>query len=661
MRQGGWDWLPIKDPSAAALSLCMWLIGVPVCLIVLFLALRPDSGRKPERIPEADFWHEPLPGVRFEPADFAALAGQRPNAARAEWSTTELPAVVVQAPLTDIAPDVPVARLWLRIHYRPPAGALPGERLALHVTRIMGGPYTVWVNGRLLHSNLDQWRMQWNIPLVVELPRDLSATRQPLDIELAVPYRTSQGYAVGSTYVGPLAAVQRMNDIRLVWQSSLPRAAILVALLLGLLALQFWFSLRSETGYLLLALTSVVWFVANTQYFGDFDDDLTSRWFGALNDAATSWLVPLITLFALRFEAKRWPRLELFLVVYAGVMSVWTLPIWNWQVYALALQHYVDLLVAFSTFVLLSWLAVRRGSHEFRVLVAAAWTVALLGLHDIYFLTSQRRPDGLHIFPYSTFALFGAFLYVMQRRYIGARRALEAANATLDQRLRQREAELEQKHRELLATEQQRVLYEERQRLMRDIHDGIGTGLMAALSMAEQHRLSPEHARDVLRNTLDELKLVIDSLEPVHRDVAALLASLRFRFGQRIEEAGIRIDWQVNELPPLPWLDPGKALQVLRFVQEAVTNVLKHARAGTLRIAASLTPDEPGRPASVLIVIGDDGIGFEPSQARRGRGLDNLRYRAGELHGELRIDSSPGRGTSVQLHLPVAPPPLEAA
>jgi hypothetical protein len=181
----------------------------------------------------------------------------------------------------------------------------------------MGGPYTVWVNGRLLHSNLDQWRMQWNIPLIVELPRDLSATRQPLDIELAVPYRTSQGYAVGSTYVGPLAAVQRMNDIRLVWQSSLPRAAILVALLLGLLALQFWFSLRSETGYLLLALTSVVWFVANTQYFGDFDDDLTSRWFGALNDAATSWLVPLITLFALRFEAKRWPRLELFLVVYA--------------------------------------------------------------------------------------------------------------------------------------------------------------------------------------------------------------------------------------------------------------------------------------------------------------------------------------------------------
>ena len=416
MRQGGWDSSETRAHADSALSLCMWLIGVPVCLFVVLLALRLGSGEKLEKISKVDSWREPLPGVRFTPSDFAVLFGQRPDLSQVEWSPTELPAVVVQAPLTDIGQDVPVARLWLRIRYQVPADLSRGEGLALHVTRIMGGPYAVWVNGRLLQTNLDQWRMQWNIPLLVELPRDVSARGGEIEIELAVPYRLSQGYAVGSAYVGAVSAVQRINDVRLFWQSSLPRAAILVALLLGALALQFWFFLRSETGYLLLALTSLVWFIANTQYFGDFNDEMTSRWFGALNDAATSWLVPLITLFAVRFEAQRWPRLELFLVLYAGVMTVWTLPMWNWGVYALALQHYVDLLVAFSTFGLLSWHAIRRGSHEFRVLLAAAWTVALLGLHDIYFLTSQREPDGLHIFSYSTFAIFGAFLYVELKR-----------------------------------------------------------------------------------------------------------------------------------------------------------------------------------------------------------------------------------------------------
>ena len=206
-----------------------------------------------------------------------------------------------------------------------------------------------------------------------------------------------------------------------------------------------------------------------------------------------------------------------------------------------------------------------------------------------------------------------------------------------------------------MATEQQRTIFQERQRIMRDMHDGIGTALMSSLTMAEQGRLTEEHAVTVLREGLDELKLVIDSLEPVENDIVTLLANLRYRFGQRIESAGIHIAWEMADLPRLPWLDPSRALQVLRIVQESVTNVLKHAKASEIRISAR-PANRGGKLTGLVIRITDNGVGFDPKHASHGRGLNNLQHRAAELGGELRIWSEPDRGTSVSLRLPIADP-----
>jgi signal transduction histidine kinase len=432
-------------------------------------------------------------------------------------------------------------------------------------------------------------------------------------------------------------------------------AAVFITLLLGLISLHYWWAERSEQAYLMLAFSAISWAIANTQYLGDFENDFTSAWFGVLNDSAICWLFCFLTLFAFQFAERRSPRIELFVILYAVTITVLTLPVWRWAVQGLILQHYIDLVIVFSTFGYLTWVAYARGSYELKVIVLAMWTMPLFGIHTIYYLTSQRDPDGIHLYPYSSYIIFGAFLYVMQRRYLHARTALVEINATLDHRLQQREAELEAQHRQLMATEQQRVVFAERQRIMRDMHDGIGTALMSSLAMAEQGRLTQEHAVAVLRDGLDELKLVIDSLEPVENDIVALLANLRYRFGQRIEEAGVRIGWEMAELPPLPWLDPSRALQVLRVVQESVTNVLKHSRATEVRISARPSIRD-AEHTGVVIRVTDNGRGFDTEQTARGRGLNNLRHRAAELGAKLHIESKPGRGTSVSLHLPLAEP-----
>lgn len=652
MRLAAWAWFRNSAAPETALYLSLLLVGLPTCFAVLILIFHSADGLPPTRIHLVERWVEPLFGATYDSQGFAELTRHVPDLGTAPWSEVSLPEVRALPLAFETPNDAPMARLWLRARYTPPAAKLVDERLAIHVTRVMGGAYSVWANGELVDENLDGWRMQWNVPLFVKLPPLTVGPGEPVEILISVPFRVAQGYAVGSLYVGPVDAVARLHNTRLFWQSSLPRAGILVALLLGMISFQFWLALRSETGYLLLALASVAWFIANTQYFGDFSDETTSVWFGALNDAAISWVITLVVIFALRFDSRKRPRLELNLVVYASAVTVITLPAWHWGVYALTVQHYLNLAIGIASFSVLTHTALHGGSREFRGIVLAIWTMAFLGGFDIYFMTSQRWPDGIHLFPYSTFAIFGAFLYAMQSRYLKAVREIEEINASLELRLLQREAELAEQHRKLLAAQQKRVLGDERERLMRDMHDGIGNALVSSLAMAEQGRLTPARMAGVLRDSLDELKLTIDSLEPVEHDLVSLLAALRFRLGSRIEEAGLHFLWDMDELPPIPWLEPSSSLEVLRIVQEVLTNVLKHACATEIHISAKPNAAHEPEPF-VLLRIADNGVGFEPAAVHRGRGLRNLQRRAQRLRAQLQVESAPGCGTAIQLHLPL--------
>jgi signal transduction histidine kinase len=145
---------------------------------------------------------------------------------------------------------------------------------------------------------------------------------------------------------------------------------------------------------------------------------------------------------------------------------------------------------------------------------------------------------------------------------------------------------------------------------MRDMHDGLGSALTSSLAVAEQGEVQPAALVGLLRECVDDLRAVIDSLEPVDNDLAALLATLRFRLGQRLDAAGIQLDWRVQDLPPLAWLGPSEALQVMRIVQEALANVVKHARARRVQLTAARVGEQ------VELCIRDDGEGFDTSALR---------------------------------------------
>ena len=161
----------------------------------------------------------------------------------------------------------------------------------------------------------------------------------------------------------------------------------------------------------------------------------------------------------------------------------------------------------------------------------------------------------------------------------------------------------------------------------------------------------------VLKECIDDLKIAIDSLECADADLLALLGALRYRLGRRLGQAGIGLNWNMNDLPPLPWLDAQSALHVLRILQEVLTNIVKHSGATEITVAAAETasPSDGGAPG-VQVSVQDNGRPFAPPAPEAlppgRRGLGNVRSRCLALGAG--VTWTPGEaGTVFALWLPL--------
>jgi signal transduction histidine kinase len=151
---------------------------------------------------------------------------------------------------------------------------------------------------------------------------------------------------------------------------------------------------------------------------------------------------------------------------------------------------------------------------------------------------------------------------------------------------------------------------------------------------------------------LIELRLLVDSIETDGSDINMLLGNVRHRMASGLELTGIALHWEVDDLPQIDGLAERDSLAIKLILMEALSNVLHHASAANVKLIARL---EGG--STIVIVVADDGCGFDPAATRPGRGLSNMRKRIASVStgGSLSIDSATGRGTTVRLALDVPP------
>lgn len=630
-------------PRGLSGRVLLWLLALLLASLGLghrAQAANPDI----HRFDQAQQWlsdFQPAPDDPLARATLSVLP--RPDDAR--WSPVQLP--VVQPRTVGPNAAEPLRVRWYLLRLPRPAGPLPPW--ALYIPRLSGGAVVVarWSQQqwRLVSDGRDQWREQWNRPIWVEL-----SAPPPEETELAlvvgIVHRVGLGHRMSAPRVGDRDALSWSLGWRRLAQGIAPQVGSLSFLSLGLFAFLYWLGRRHERAYLWFALSSLAWWVRNLHYYVDMPpDERLLTWFWWATNCSLSWVMALVYLFALRFDPRQTPWLGRGLLLFVVGVSVLSMP--GVLEPSLLLVHMVNSGVALLVLGWMTVLAWRGGGREFRVITAALWIGELLGMHDLLLVAGRLTPESVYLLPFATFVLLLSFLYAVQRRYAQAIDDVALANQRLEVRLAEREAELRANHERLRAVERDQALLLERQRLVRDMHDGLGSTLMSSLVLVEQGRLDGPALARLLRECVDDLRLVIDSLEPIGHDLVTLLASLRHRLGKRLQAAGLDLSWEVQDLPTLDWLHPPDALHVLRIMQEVLTNILKHAQAGQVRIGTQCVDD------SVEVWVVDNGRGFDPAAASLGRGLRHLQQRTQRLDGHLSIDSQPGLGTTVRLRLPV--------
>jgi signal transduction histidine kinase len=203
----------------------------------------------------------------------------------------------------------------------------------------------------------------------------------------------------------------------------------------------------------------------------------------------------------------------------------------------------------------------------------------------------------------------------------------------------------------------QRAVRDERQRIMRELHDGVGSQLVGLLSLVGRLDADPAVLESHVKQALDEMRMVVDSLQPLQGDLVTVLAMLRYRLQPRLQAAGLVVRWDVSPLQSMPEISPQVALQVQRIVLEAVTNVMRHARADAIELQA-----RPVDRGELELTLADNGVG--PPQdgcGGAGQGLANMRARAAAIGGHVALGRGEQGGTRVVLRWPMDPCPVDAA
>ena len=231
------------------------------------------------------------------------------------------------------------------------------------------------------------------------------------------------------------------------------------------------------------------------------------------------------------------------------------------------------------------------------------------------------------------------------------------AQALSDALVRQRE----------LSHHREAVREAERTRIAREIHDELGS-LLVALKMDLQWLQKRLEDRPPLQakcrsmglmidTAVDNLGRIITDLRPSILDHQGLWAALEWQAQEFISTAELPTDLQVHVAPGVPSPDGPMAIAIFRIFQEMLSNVARHARASRLVIRVAV--DDPPDPVLYLDVR-DDGVGAAPGALADARsyGVLGMKERAGHFGGRLTIDSAPGQGTRVRLVMPLAGLPL---
>jgi signal transduction histidine kinase len=550
---------------------------------------------------------------------------------------------------------------WYRIGVDLPSA--PNRAQALELPHVRADAINIYVNGTLVGRSQDivagsSILGALDTPVFLPFPHFLlhsghniiqfrmKAAAHPLNVD-----------GLSRVTFGDARAVRREAAIRSEWGFYAGRSFLAMALGAGLITLFMWFAHRQDRLMFWFAIACLSWALAGGAWNA-------LRWFQTplypvlLLYMTYGLVVPAVVL-SLRTVDLRWPRFEAALWVF--MLAEITYPYWGdrsnnllrlgWDLANTALVLVGVGIIVFVAKRPLRW------SVKLEILALVAMAACMF--HEGARFLGWVDLESPVLRPYHVPIMLLAIGLAVFERHLDAMRRLEGMNAELERRVAQKAREVEAFHAEREGVLRQQALAGERQRILADMHDGLGATLVGLLRYAQGDGIDRRSLELRVKEALQELRIAVDALEPAEGDLASVLGKLRYRLEPFLEPAGIRLVWDVGDLPDVEGLEPSAVFAIQRILLQAFANSLQHSGAREIRLSAHSCGED------IEIRVEDDGRGFDPAEDGNGFGLSSMRARAAGLGAKLDIEAHPGGGTVVRLSVPQrlgqpAPPPALA-
>jgi signal transduction histidine kinase len=540
--------------------------------------------------------------------------------------------------------------IWLRYNFA--LQTPPKDGWSLLFRRLPTGG-TIYLNGNMVADipvDADTRQVHWRRPHLINLPNDYLHAGQN-----QVLVFTSYGagvHGIGSIDVGPTVELQPEYGGEFFISHTLRWISLLLTVLLAIGFAALWFRRRSESLFGLLSLIAAFWALRSLDFAFESLPVDAGLWTRGAFYVGTAAFTALATITMWRQSGRQSKTAEGGLIFLAALGPL---------LFALAGNTF-DMTVGTA------WQAVMLGALGVGLLALArhamktpalmvkgivlAIAIALAAaVHDylVYVgVLSFGHPELLNI---ATPILLIALGSALIDRFVRSLADVEKTNAELESRIHEREQLLKRNFDRLRQSERVKASAQERQRIMQDMHDGLGSQLLSSLMLVERGALSNEQVAQILRESIDDMRLAIDALAAEDSDLLSALGNMRFRMEPRLKAAGMEMQWDARGLPEELDIDPDSVLPLLRIVQEALTNAIKHSRARAVRV--TLGVDSDGDSQWLVIRVTDNGRGLAASTNTSGRGMLNMRSRAGRIGATLKVETVPGAGTMILLRVPL--------
>jgi signal transduction histidine kinase len=552
----------------------------------------------------------------------------------------------------DLAHDLSDGSARFTLHFDSrallPADASAGRSVpAVFMPRI-GNAYSVELNGLEVAAVGAPRTQRFDTvkrPQLVLLPPE--RVRERNDLVITIHAQAGRAAQLSQVSVGPQSELLPAFERERFWRVQVTATLMWMGWVLGLMSLAVWLVQR-EPMFLAYAIAEIAWSLRLAEMF---PIEMPFDWqgwgagvatlFGISQLAMTYFFLNAVGRWGGRLRRGYWTYVGLWVVMVPLVVSLRLRVLWIAWLGAGTLMF-----VALALFV--AWHSFKE-RHFWRWMFASfVLSMVVAGVYDML-----ESPGSMYMHPTATRLVWGGFsvglALLVGRRLHRAREDLLASKIKVEAALAQQAIELRAAHQLQARNDVAQAMAEERQRVMRDMHDGLGAQLSGLLSTVARAGATPQELQAQVRSAIDELRMVVDAMVPFDGNLAGMLGSLRPRLERHLALNNIRLEWAVDDLPALPNLSPLHVQHLQRFLLEAVNNIARHSQAHMARLSArSLGP-------AVELQLTDDGVGFvaqsPDGNASPGNGMRNLCWRAEALGAQLCIDGQ--WGTSLRLVLPI--------